>query len=169
MSRAQRLARSSSAGSCHSAEGMDDPGGVPPRERVVGRPPPHRAPLREEHVLGRGRHDHVVGPGTEPIDGLIRQGVEVLGGPVVPVAGRIVEHALELGVGHLRDQLALMPEREHGGCHLARLGFRSGVDDQDREREPADQMLGDELLGRAGQVKDAPPPTSSGADAMKSR
>ena len=62
-----------------------------------------------------------------------------------------------------------MPEREHGGCHLAGLGFRSGVDDQDRERELANQMLGDELLGRTGQVKDAPPPTSSGADAMKSR
>jgi hypothetical protein len=35
--------------------------------------------LREEDVLGRGGHEYVFGSGTEQLDGLIWEHVEVLG------------------------------------------------------------------------------------------
>ncbi len=64
---------------------------------------------------------------------------------------RVVEQALQLGVGHLRDHLAPVPEPEHRRDRRPAVGLGRGDDEQDAERQPTLHVLGHEALGRRGQ------------------
>ena len=70
--------------------------------------------------------------------------------------GRVVEHALEVGVGEGRDDLGLVRQRQERLGEFAQAPpRRPRTSGARRTAASADQVLGDELLGRAGQVDDA--------------
>ena len=76
--------------------------------------------------------------------------VEVLGGPPVAVAGRVVERALELGVGGRLEGVerrALADRRERG----LGVGDRAGVHAGDRDRGLPAQLVRDAVLVGRGQ------------------
>ncbi len=105
-------------------------------------------------MLRRGGDDHVGGARAEAVHRLVGQLVHVLHRPVVPEAGGIVEHALELGVGDRGDHLAVRLELEQRGDQLAQLRLATRIGREQSHRERPLQRLGHELLGRSGDVQD---------------
>ena len=132
---------------------VDDPGGAARGHRRALVAARDRSSPGEDDVLGRRGDDDLPGPCAEGVDRSIRQLVQVLGRPVVAVAGRVVEHRLQRRVGHRRDHLPLGLAVEQRRHRLTRLGLWTGVGDEDHAGKLVLQVLGHELLGRAGQVE----------------
>ena len=156
-SRAHRLARSSSATVAPQAERMHDPRGVPPGSACAGgaHARPHHPGGTPRAVTGRARSCRRRGPKKRG-NRLVRERVRVLGRPVVPLAGRIVEHALKTRVRRLRrSSLPRGRGRAWRRPSPARFGLRSGEDHEDRDASRP-RMRGHERLGGTRQEDGAP-------------
>ncbi len=71
----------------------------------------------------------------------------------VPVAGRVVDHALHVGVRHLRHDLhPRFAEAQDRGGEVAQPRPPAGVRDQRQQHQLTDEVLGHEVLRRSGDV-----------------
>ena len=128
---------------------------MPAGQRPVGRVAGDRPAPRNDDLLRRRRHDHVLRACAEQVDCLVGELHQMLGRPVVAEAGRVVQRTLQLGVRHLSDHLAVGRQVEQRCRHLAGLALAAGVHHADAERQLPAKVLGHELLGRSGEVDGA--------------
>ncbi len=136
------------------AERVHDEAGVAggQRRRVLPDAGDGAAPADHEELRGAGGHR--LRPGRDRLDGGVGQVDEVLGGPVVPEARRVVDHALEVRVRHRAEVVDLGSGGAELAQRLAPLVQRPGVHAGDRHHQLAVQVLGDLLLGRRAQVQE---------------
>ena len=107
---------------------------------------------RNQQVLRRRGHDHVLALPAEEVQRLVGKRRQVRGRPVVAEPGRVVDGALDLGVRHLGRQPALRLQRIDRRQHVTQLGLRPGEDaDDGRPRAcPAGAPARTAPVGRSG-------------------
>jgi hypothetical protein len=74
---------------------------------------------------------------VDDVDGLVGDHVEVLGGPPIAVARRIVDRTLEIGVGYRADQVGNRSQRPERRDELFALAHRTRMAQNQRRYEPS--------------------------------